>query len=103
MVSANATPNPKNQPRDVGRVSTMELILSVTVAKVCPGSMTGALLPNASSRSAMNNCSPTTLLLQDSGCESRPGTLFVAGYSAHPATNNCGLTISVSKLCCSDR
>ncbi len=43
MVSRKPTPKPMNQPVEVGRVSTMELILSVTDPKVCPGSMTGAL------------------------------------------------------------
>src|SRR5215472_15499147 len=42
MVSRNEMPKPTSQPVEVGRVSTIELILSVTVAKVCPGSMTGA-------------------------------------------------------------
>jgi hypothetical protein len=35
-----ATPKPMNQPVEVGRVSTIELILSVTDPGV-PGSMTG--------------------------------------------------------------
>src|SRR6202007_615767 len=33
---------PATQPREVGRVRTMPLILSVTEAQVYPGSMTGA-------------------------------------------------------------
>ncbi len=36
-------PKPTNHPFEVGRVSTMALIFSVTVPKVWPGSMTGAL------------------------------------------------------------
>src|SRR5579862_3292451 len=40
--SRNATPKPTNQPFEVGRVSTMELILSVTEPNVYPGSITGA-------------------------------------------------------------
>ncbi len=38
-----AMPKPTNHPFEVGRVSTMALIFSVTVPKVWPGSMTGAL------------------------------------------------------------
>ncbi len=34
MVSMKAMPNPRNQPFEAGRVSTMALIFSVTVAKV---------------------------------------------------------------------
>ena len=34
MVSKKATPKPKNQPLEVGRVRTIELILSVTVPNV---------------------------------------------------------------------
>src|SRR5262245_5020763 len=41
MTSANAIVNPTYQPRGVGRVSTIELILSVTEANVCPGARTG--------------------------------------------------------------
>ena len=40
-VSANATLKPAYQPSDVFRVRTIELILSVTVPKVCPGAITG--------------------------------------------------------------
>src|SRR5688572_23010970 len=39
--SANEIAKPKNQASDVFRFRTMELILSVTDAKVSPGSMTG--------------------------------------------------------------
>ena len=42
MVTRKATPKPRNQPFEVGRVSTIELILSVTVPNVYPGSITGA-------------------------------------------------------------
>src|SRR6185312_15514752 len=42
MVSRNIRPKPTNQALDVGRVSTIELILSVTEPRVYPGSMTGA-------------------------------------------------------------
>ncbi len=42
IVMRNEMPKPNSQPLDTGRVSTIELILSVTVAKVCPGSITGA-------------------------------------------------------------
>src|SRR5262245_34612626 len=41
--SANESAKPKNQPSDVLRFRTIELILSVTDAKVSPGSMTGAV------------------------------------------------------------
>src|SRR5258708_20675748 len=37
----NVRVNPTTQPRDVGRVRTIELILSVTDVKVYPGSSTG--------------------------------------------------------------
>src|SRR6266446_8319181 len=37
----NEMANPATQPRDVGRVRTIELILSVTEVKVCPGPSTG--------------------------------------------------------------
>ena len=43
MVKRKDRPKPKTHPFDTGRVSTIELILSVTVARVYPGSMTGAL------------------------------------------------------------
>src|SRR5437870_4571302 len=59
IVSRNITPNPINHPVEVGRVSTIELILSVTVAKVYPGSITGATsLPPAtcSVRSSILDC-----------------------------------------------
>src|SRR5580704_5746635 len=42
MVSMKKTPKPMNHPFEAGRVSTIELIFSVTVPKVWPGSMTGA-------------------------------------------------------------
>ena len=42
IVSKKAMPKPRNQPLEVGRVRTIALILSVTVPKVYPGSMTGA-------------------------------------------------------------
>src|SRR5579863_4403128 len=42
MVSMKQMPKPTNQPLEAGRVKTMALIFSVTVPKVCPGSMTGA-------------------------------------------------------------
>jgi hypothetical protein len=38
---ANETRKPAHQPRDVLRVRTIELILSVTVVNVWPGAMTG--------------------------------------------------------------
>src|SRR5258708_36893063 len=38
----NDAPSATNQNKGARRVSTMELILSVTVANVCPGSITGA-------------------------------------------------------------
>ncbi len=41
LTSANAIAKPNHQPSDVLRVSTIALILSVTVAKVWPGAMTG--------------------------------------------------------------
>ena len=44
MVSMKQMPKPTNHPFEAGRVSTMALIFSVTVPKVCPGSMTGARL-----------------------------------------------------------
>src|SRR5271167_898499 len=47
IVSRKAMPKPRNQPLEVGRVRTIELILSVTVPKVYPGSMTGAASPSA--------------------------------------------------------
>ena len=34
-------PKPINHPFEAGRVRTIELILSVTLANVCPGSITG--------------------------------------------------------------
>src|SRR5260221_8476675 len=40
--------NPTTQPRDVGRVRTIELILSVTEVKVYPGSSTGETCSAAS-------------------------------------------------------
>ena len=43
MVSMKQMPKPMNQPFEAGRVRTIALIFSVTVPKVCPGSMTGAL------------------------------------------------------------
>src|SRR5689334_15507570 len=42
MVAMKQRPKPMNHPLEAGRVSTMALIFSVTVPKVCPGSMTGA-------------------------------------------------------------
>ena len=42
IVIKKQTPKPTSQPFEVGCVSTIELILSVMVAKVSPGSMTGA-------------------------------------------------------------
>src|SRR5579863_8961922 len=42
MNSPNATANPNIQPLVVPRVSTIELILSVTEASVCPGSKSGS-------------------------------------------------------------
>src|SRR5215469_1234080 len=42
MVSMKQRPKPTNHPLEAGRVSTMAEIFSVTVPKVCPGSMTGA-------------------------------------------------------------
>src|ERR1051325_7551913 len=41
MTSANAPAKPRYQPRPTLRVSTIELILSVTEPNVCPGPMTG--------------------------------------------------------------
>ena len=43
MVRMKPTPKPTTQPSVVRRESTMALILSVTVAKVYPGAMTGGL------------------------------------------------------------
>src|SRR5215470_12078091 len=40
-VRVKAIAKPTNQPKEVGRVRTMELILSVTEPKVCPGPRTG--------------------------------------------------------------
>src|SRR5579885_1685605 len=42
-------PNPNSQPLDTGRVSTIELILSVIVAKVCPGAITAGECSRATS------------------------------------------------------
>ena len=39
--SISPTPKPKNQLRGCRRVSTIAEIFSVTLAKVCPGAMTG--------------------------------------------------------------
>src|SRR5205085_2723411 len=41
MVPANASANPRSQPREARRVRTMALILSVIEANECPGAMTG--------------------------------------------------------------
>src|SRR4029077_6187099 len=41
ITKLNEIANPATQPRDVGRVRTIELILSVTEVKVCPGPSTG--------------------------------------------------------------
>src|SRR6266436_4978368 len=41
ITKLNEMANPATQPRDVGRVRTIELILSVTEVKVCPGPSTG--------------------------------------------------------------
>ena len=38
-----AVPNPAHQPIGVFRVSTIELILSVTVLNVCPGAITSGV------------------------------------------------------------
>src|SRR5438270_8009040 len=43
MVTRKAMPKPTTHPMDARRPSTMELILSVTEAKVCPGMMIGGL------------------------------------------------------------
>ncbi len=59
-------PKPTNQPVEVGRVSTIELILSVTVPNVCPGSMTGALPACDRSTSSMSVCHDLTALLRAS-------------------------------------
>ncbi len=40
MVSRKAKPKPAYHPIEVLRVRTIELILSVTVPKVCPGAIT---------------------------------------------------------------
>ena len=42
MVTRKPAPKPTTHPSEVGRVSTMELILSVIEPNVYPGSMTGA-------------------------------------------------------------
>src|SRR3989441_11444834 len=41
IIRENESRKPASQPGVVGRVKTMVLILSVTVAKVCPGPITG--------------------------------------------------------------
>src|SRR4051794_9004589 len=55
MSSAKETANPKIQPRDVFLVRTIELILSVTEANVCPGSMTGAVSTGTVATAAVSN------------------------------------------------
>ena len=40
-IRLKAIKNPMYQPKEVGRVRTIELILSVTDPKVCPGPITG--------------------------------------------------------------
>ena len=40
-MNSSAVPKPAYQPIGVCRVSTIALILSVTVPKVCPGAITG--------------------------------------------------------------
>jgi len=44
LVSENMIRKPKIHPSETGRFSTMLLIFSVIVEKVCPGSITGARL-----------------------------------------------------------
>src|SRR5947207_13706168 len=93
MVTRNARPNPTNHPLDVGRVSTMELILSVTVPKVYPGSITGADCFCSSIDSA-NVPAP------DWDCVSRPSKLFGAGYSDLQGGRNFFRWLLVLRLCC---
>src|ERR1700730_7911251 len=56
ITNEKATVKPTTQPSDVGRVKTIEEILSVTEASVCPGSMTG------SRSSAESNGGPLVLM-----------------------------------------
>ena len=55
MVSRKAMPKPMNHPLEVGRVNTIELILSVTVPNVCPGSIMGAAVSMRSSMTSLRS------------------------------------------------
>src|SRR5262245_56066212 len=77
----NEIPKPRNQPRGVLRVSTIELILSVTDAKVYSPSST------ADGESPIADCEPPPR-----PCCSDPALAIVY---PHPLSSRCGLACAI--------
>src|ERR671931_511888 len=85
MLIRNARPNPSSHPFEVGRVRTMELILSVTVANVCPGSITGACVVGSST--VYVPCHPER-------ASAREGSMHLHPEPGQPSISEFGFRIS---------
>src|SRR6266852_5433139 len=77
ITKLNEIANPATQQRDVGRVRTIELILSVTEVKVCPGPRTGDR--RRISGESIGGCTLMPSPLQDWDCARRPDRWCAAG------------------------
>src|SRR5215813_3248391 len=75
ITSANDSPKPINQPNGVFLARTMELILSVTDAKVWPGWITGGCA------SICSSCSMANPEFQDSDFVAPPNKLYADACS----------------------
>src|SRR5712691_12620651 len=87
-----AIEKPTNQPREVGRVRTIALILSVTDPKVYPGPITG--VSRRISGESNGGCSalmPTPV--RDSDCEPQRGRWCAAAHSVRQEANNSAAAI----------
>ena len=88
QVSTNEIRRPTIQPFGCCFIRTIELILSVMLAKVYPGFITGCSSSDAGT--AACTCSSLMISLLDSGFSNLPDTLFVASCSIRRLMRNGG-------------
>src|SRR5262249_21209567 len=91
--------NPASHPRDSGRVKTIDAILSVTEAYVCPGSSTGVsrrICGLLTGGSAVLMPAP----VPDSGCAPLPDKWYAVSRSIRPKCCSCAAVLSASRRGC---
>ena len=102
------TANVHHQNSGVFRVSTMDVICSVTVSKRLPGAMTGSDCPGLGRpcRVSLRSRRPSSTALPSTrglDCEVRPDRWSAAGYSTPPTTRSSvfrafSLATSISRI-----